>query len=69
MSHQNSDRLFVVFYIKTSKINAQDYRRQNYIKLIRIYKAILNRKKNTASKISNIQSVQLIVDLLKVIIM
>lgn len=41
---------------------------QEYIKFISRYETILNRRSNTASKISNLESVGSIIDILEIII-
>ncbi len=62
---------FAVFYVKDKwdkHLRLKKAEPQKYMKLISRYEAILNRKSNASSKISDIEPVELIVALLEMII-
>lgn len=62
---QDLDRVYAVFYVKNkwdkySKLKKA--KSQKYIKLISRYEAILNRKIDIISKISNIEPIELMME-------
>lgn len=70
-SAQDLDRIFGVFYIKNKWdkcLRLKNAEPQEYIKLNSRYEAIPNRKSNAASKISDIEPVELMVELLELVI-
>ena len=71
ISLQDLNDDFAVLYIINKWNNSPRQKKvepQEYIKPMYSYKAILNKKSNAASKISNIKSVELMAELLEVII-
>lgn len=65
------DRVFTVFYVKdeqNKRLKLKKTKSQEYMMFISRYKAILNKKSNAASKISNIKPVEVIAKLLKLVI-
>lgn len=63
---------FAVFYVKNKwdkRPRLKNAKSQKYIKLITKYKAILNKKSDATSKISNIELVESIAELLNLGIM
>ncbi len=69
-SPQDLDEVFAVFYVKDkwdkhSRLKKAET--QKYMKLISRYEAILNRKSNAASKISDMEPVESIAELLEIV--
>lgn len=68
-SSRDLDGVFAVLYIKNKWDKRPRLKKaephQEYMKLISKYEAILNRKSDISSKISNIEPVELMVDLLE----
>ena len=65
-SLQDLDGVFAVFYVKNrydKRLRLKKAEPQEYMKLITRYEAILNRKSNAASKISDMKPVELIAKL------
>lgn len=71
ISPRDLDGVFAVFYVKNKRDKRPRRKKaeaDEYLKLISWYEAILNRKSNAASKISNMKRIELIAKLLELII-